>query len=126
MLFRSCGELVLAEATPDAYKEIGRWALPKNVFWAFPALSDGRLYCRDNDGNVYCVQVGEGPKNAGKKDDSPKPAAQDGAEKKDAPAGDAGADAGVGSNADVATAESAMRDSVIASKQPSDSQASIN
>jgi outer membrane protein assembly factor BamB len=41
----------LAEATPSAYREKGRFAFPEKgqMSWAHPAISDGRLYVRNQD-----------------------------------------------------------------------------
>jgi len=55
---RESGELVLAEASPAGYKELGRSALPEGVYWALPALADGKVFCRSNAGEVICLRVG--------------------------------------------------------------------
>jgi hypothetical protein len=41
----------LAEATPTAYKETGRFPIPEKgqMSWAHPVISDGRLYVRNQD-----------------------------------------------------------------------------
>jgi outer membrane protein assembly factor BamB len=41
----------LAEATPEAYRETGRFDIPDKgqMSWAHPAISDGRLYVRNQD-----------------------------------------------------------------------------
>jgi outer membrane protein assembly factor BamB len=41
----------LAEATPAGYREKGRFTIPDKGFpsWAHPAISDGRLYVRNQD-----------------------------------------------------------------------------
>lgn len=57
LIQREPGELIVAEASPDEYKEIGRAELPGGVYWAFPALSDGRIYCRSNEGKVVCLST---------------------------------------------------------------------
>lgn len=59
LIQREGGELVLAEASPEAYKELGRAPLPKGVYWAVPALADGMLYCRSNEGTVVCLKTGK-------------------------------------------------------------------
>ena len=45
------GVVGLAEATPEAYLEKGRFEIPdKGVqSWAHPVVSDGRLYVRNQD-----------------------------------------------------------------------------
>lgn len=41
----------LAEATPDGYREKGRFEIPEKsqLSWAHPVISDGRLYVRNQD-----------------------------------------------------------------------------
>ena len=54
------GELVMAEANPTAYKELGRAKLlGGNDIWAPMALSDGKLVLRDQN-QMKCVYVGTG------------------------------------------------------------------
>lgn len=56
------GQVALVEATPDAYREKGRFTPPnppargRSQAWAYPALSDGRLYIRDI-GVLWCFDV---------------------------------------------------------------------
>jgi outer membrane protein assembly factor BamB len=48
------GEMVLAEATPDAYTELGRFQAVEGKSWNAPALSNGRLYARSiSEGACY-------------------------------------------------------------------------
>jgi outer membrane protein assembly factor BamB len=51
------GELIIARATPKAYEELGRVTLLGQTRQA-PALSDGRIYLRD-DKEIVCVEVGK-------------------------------------------------------------------
>jgi outer membrane protein assembly factor BamB len=58
------GDVALAEATPEAYREKGRFtppAQPKRVraremAWAYPVVANGRLYIRDL-GTLWCYDV---------------------------------------------------------------------
>ena len=50
------GELVVVEATPDAYKDICRTQAVKGKCWSTPALSDGRIYVRSCEEGV-CLDV---------------------------------------------------------------------
>lgn len=56
------GEVGLVEATPDGYRERGRFTPPdqpdrgKAKAWAYPVVSDGRLYVRDM-GSLWCFDV---------------------------------------------------------------------
>jgi outer membrane protein assembly factor BamB len=59
-------QMALVEATPEAYREKGRFALPNppqharrqppEVAWAYPALANGKLFVRDL-GTLWCYDV---------------------------------------------------------------------
>ena len=52
------GELLVAEAKPDAFKELARAEILKGQCWTSPVLSNGRVYCRSNkEGERACVDV---------------------------------------------------------------------
>jgi outer membrane protein assembly factor BamB len=56
------GEVALVEATPEAYREKGRFTPPgspdrgKAKAWAYPVVANGRLYIRDL-GVLWCYDV---------------------------------------------------------------------
>jgi outer membrane protein assembly factor BamB len=52
------GWVVLAEASPGGYKELGAFRAPKRSgqSWAHPVVCDGRLYVREGD-MLYCYDV---------------------------------------------------------------------
>ena len=59
------GSVVLAEATPEAYREKGRFTPPDRPkrtraamekAWAYPAIANGRLYIRELD-SLWCYDV---------------------------------------------------------------------
>ena len=58
----STGEVALVEATPDTYREKGRFAPPNppargnSKAWAYPVVANGRLYVRDL-GVLWCYAV---------------------------------------------------------------------
>ena len=52
------GELALAEAAPDKYREISKFQLFDTLTWIVPALADGRLYVR-NDKELVCLDLRE-------------------------------------------------------------------
>ena len=52
------GELVIADASPAGFKEHLRTQVLKARCWVQPTLSDGRLFLRDNEGNVVCLDFG--------------------------------------------------------------------
>lgn len=55
------GELVLVESAlrePKAYKELARKGrIFESDVWPHIVLSDGRLYCKDRDGNLKCFKL---------------------------------------------------------------------
>ena len=59
------GEVALVEATSEAYREHGRFTPPgspergRSMAWAYPIVSDGRLYIRDL-GMLWCYDVKAG------------------------------------------------------------------
>ena len=56
------GQVALVEATPDEYRELGRFTPPdqpdrgKSKAWAYPVVADGRLYIHDW-GTLWCYDV---------------------------------------------------------------------
>ncbi len=56
ILLSARGELIFVVASPESYQELGRrQVLGEGVHWTAPVLSDGFLYCRDNKGNLVCL-----------------------------------------------------------------------
>jgi len=53
----SKGELVAAAASPDGYKELGRIKVLGDTCWTTPVLSGGRIFCRNHEGDVVCLDV---------------------------------------------------------------------
>ncbi len=60
----SKGECVLAEASPKAWKELGRFVIPeKSQFprkqghiWTHPVIANGKLYLRDHE-HLFCYDI---------------------------------------------------------------------
>jgi outer membrane protein assembly factor BamB len=58
------GEVALVEASPEAYREKGRFSPadqpkhsnPMEKAWAYPVVANGRLYIRDH-GTLWCYDV---------------------------------------------------------------------
>jgi outer membrane protein assembly factor BamB len=58
------GEVALVEASPDGYREKGRFtppdqpahSKPMEKAWAYPVVANGRLYIRDH-GSLWCYQI---------------------------------------------------------------------
>jgi outer membrane protein assembly factor BamB len=59
------GELALVEATPEGYREKGRFTPPgqpergQSKAWTYPVVADGRFYIRDSS-VLWCYDVKEG------------------------------------------------------------------
>ena len=51
------GKLVIAEASPEAFKEISHAQVVGTKCWTVPVLANGRIYCRNEKGTVVCVDV---------------------------------------------------------------------
>lgn len=52
------GELIIAAESATGFQPINRaQVLPKRC-WVQPTLADGRLYCRNNNGDMVCLAVG--------------------------------------------------------------------
>lgn len=51
------GDVAVAEPSPDAYKEISRAHVLDGRCWVLPVLSNGLLYCRNNNGNIVCLDL---------------------------------------------------------------------
>jgi outer membrane protein assembly factor BamB len=49
VVMRESGELLLAEASPDAFTPVARAQLLRGTVRAYPALADGRFYVRNGD-----------------------------------------------------------------------------
>jgi outer membrane protein assembly factor BamB len=50
------GELIVAEASPAGYKELARGTVLGGTCWTMPVLANGRVYCRNDKGNLACVE----------------------------------------------------------------------
>lgn len=49
------GDLVFAEARGDGFHQIARQTVLSQRTWAQPLVSSGRIYLRDNQGNLVCL-----------------------------------------------------------------------
>ena len=54
------GDLVLADASPKGYKELGRKKVLSNRCWVQPTLANGKVYCRNNTGELVALDLGGG------------------------------------------------------------------
>jgi outer membrane protein assembly factor BamB len=51
------GELVIADADPAGFKPISRAHVIGGKCWTVPVLSNGRIYCRNAEGDLVCLDV---------------------------------------------------------------------
>ena len=51
------GELIIAEATPEAYTELSRTQVLTGKCYTMPSLCAGKLYCRSVTGDLVCLAV---------------------------------------------------------------------
>ena len=52
------GELIIAEASAEAFKPLSRAQILGGKCWTSPALANGKLYARNAKGDLVCVEVG--------------------------------------------------------------------
>lgn len=53
------GNPVLAEASPEGFKALADAKVLSARCWTIPTVYDGKIYCRDEPGNLICLQVGK-------------------------------------------------------------------
>ena len=51
------GELVIAAASPDAFQPLARAQVLGGKCWTVPVLANGRIYCRNAQGTLICLDV---------------------------------------------------------------------
>ena len=56
VILRETGELILAAASPDAFRALARAQVLPATVRAFPAIADGLLYVR-NDKTLVCLDL---------------------------------------------------------------------
>ena len=52
------GTLVIAEASPTAFKPLAQAQVLGGKCWTTPVLSHGKIYCRNARGDLVCVDAG--------------------------------------------------------------------
>ena len=55
------GDLAVVQPSPNGYNELARVNVLDPVCWTPPVLSYGRMYCRNNDGDLICLDVRDRP-----------------------------------------------------------------
>jgi outer membrane protein assembly factor BamB len=51
------GELLVVAANPSRYTEISRAKVLDGTCWTHPVLANGRIYCRNGEGTMICLDV---------------------------------------------------------------------
>jgi outer membrane protein assembly factor BamB len=51
------GKLVIAAASPEGFKELASAEILTGKCWTYPVLANGRIYARNADGQLVCVDV---------------------------------------------------------------------
>jgi outer membrane protein assembly factor BamB len=51
------GTLAIVDAAPDSYKEIARANVLGGLCWTVPVLSGGKIFCRNHEGDLVCLDV---------------------------------------------------------------------
>lgn len=56
LIMTEAGELVTAKASPDKYQEISRRKLLEGINWTHPVYANDRIYIRNEDGRLLCLE----------------------------------------------------------------------
>jgi outer membrane protein assembly factor BamB len=51
------GDLIIAEASLDGYKQIAKAKVLDGLCWTMPILFNGKIYCRNHEDNLVCLDV---------------------------------------------------------------------
>ena len=51
------GDLVIADATSAGYRELARAKVLSGRSWVMPVLANGRIYAKNNAGEIVCLDV---------------------------------------------------------------------
>ncbi len=57
VILREAGELIVAKASDQGYEELIRHAVLDGQSWTVPAFAESKVYCRNNSGEVVCLQL---------------------------------------------------------------------
>jgi len=53
------GELVIAEASPEGFKQLAAGQVLRGPCWTVPVLANGRIYARSKTGTLSCSTFGK-------------------------------------------------------------------
>ncbi len=59
LVLTETGDLLVAEASPVAYKELARKKVLEDRCWVQPVLANGTIYCRNNKGEIAAFAASE-------------------------------------------------------------------
>ncbi|MCX7827051.1 MAG: PQQ-like beta-propeller repeat protein, partial [Verrucomicrobiae bacterium] len=51
------GELIICKAQPTRFESLARAKVLDGRCWVVPVLANGRLYCRNNQGTLVCLDL---------------------------------------------------------------------
>ncbi len=57
IILSEVGEVVVGEPSPEGFREISQAHPMSGVCWTMPVLSNGRIYCRNEEGRLICLDV---------------------------------------------------------------------
>lgn len=57
IILSEAGELRIAEASPEGYRERGRGRILTGKCWSVPVLANGKIYARNARGRLVCVKL---------------------------------------------------------------------
>jgi len=57
IILSESGKLVIAEASPEGFKELASAQILSGKCWTVPVLANGRIYARNADGQLVCIDV---------------------------------------------------------------------
>jgi outer membrane protein assembly factor BamB len=57
IILTDSGDLRICKATPDGYERLAKAKILDKRTWVNPVIANGRIYCRDNSGNLACLDV---------------------------------------------------------------------
>lgn len=55
LILSEVGDLILSEANPRGYRELGRAKVLRDRCWVQPVLANGTIYCRNNSGELVAL-----------------------------------------------------------------------
>jgi outer membrane protein assembly factor BamB len=51
------GDIVIADASPEGFKQLAKAKVLDGICWTNPVLCDGKIYCRNDKGDLLCLDV---------------------------------------------------------------------